>query len=112
MILTAQNPAGGAPSIPPSFLEEIGRVLSHHQAARIRVDPEDEAVTIEEAARLLEMSEKSVRLMLKVRVLKQAEHSDSKPMIRLDSLLEFQREISKLGPLDETANMLIAAGLY
>jgi len=109
MILTAQNPAGDSPSIPPSFIEEVGRVMAKHKAVRLRVDPEDEAVTVEEAARFLDMPEKSVRLMLKLRVLKQAEHDRS---IRLDSLLEFERELSTPGPLDETADMLIASGLY
>jgi len=112
MILTAQNPAGGSPSIPLSFLEEVGRVMSQHKAVRVRVDPEDEAVTVEEAARFLEMSEKDVHHALKFRLLKQAEHNGVDLLIRLDSLLEFQRNISKPGPLDETTELLIAAGLY
>jgi len=111
MILTAQSPANGAPSIPLSFLEELGRVMSKHKA--VRLVPEDEAVTVEEAAKVLGAKVQLIREMLHLGVLKRAEGNDS-AVVRLDSLLEVQKRSaqSPRNSLDEFFDELEAMGLY
>jgi len=113
MILTAQSPANGAPSIPLSFLEEVSRVLSEHKA--IRIVPEDESVTVEEARRLLSVPEGFVEDAVALGVFKRASSSGGSPMVRLDSVLEYERERDKSPPrnsLDEFFDELKAEGLY
>jgi len=113
MILTAQSPASGSPSIPLSFLEEVSRVLSQHKA--VRVVPEDEAVTVEEARRLLSVPEGFVEDAVALGVFKRVNSSDRSSMVRLDSVLEYQRERDKSPPrnsLDDFFDELKAKGLY
>jgi len=116
MILTAQSPATPQPAIPLSFLEEVGRVMSQHKAVRVRVDPVDEAVTIAEANRLLDLPEGFVEDAVRLGVIKRAESSDStdEPKVKLDSLLEFERTCaaSPRNSLDELFDELEAKGLY
>jgi len=111
MILTAQSPANGSPAIPLSFLEELGRVMSQHKA--VRLVPEDEAVTVEEAAKVLGAKVQLIREMLHLGVLKRAEGNDA-TQVRLDSLLEFQQFSAKSprNSLDEFFDELEAKGLY
>jgi len=115
MILTAQNPASGSPAIPLSFLEEVGRVLSQHKAVRVHVAPEDEAVTVEEAAKLLGAKAQLVREMLHMGVLERAEveGAGGTVLVRLDSLLAFQKEAaqSPRNGLDEIFDEVESAGL-
>jgi|GEM_PF-494876 len=113
MILTAQSPGSGSPSVPLSFLEEVSRVLAQHKA--IRIMPEDEAVTVEEARRLLSVPEGFVEDAVALGVFKRASSSDCSSMVRLDSVLEYQRERDKSPPrddLDEFFDELKALGLY
>jgi len=115
MILTAQSPASGSPSIPFSFLEEVRRVMSQHKAVRVDVVPEDDAVTVEEANRFLDVPEGFVEDAVALGVFKRANSSDRSSMVRLDSVLEYQRERDKSPPrddLDEFFDELKALGLY
>jgi len=111
MILTAQSPANGAPAIPLSFLEEIGRALTQHKA--VRLVPEDEAVTVEEAAKVLGAKVQLIREMLHLGVLKRAE-GNGDAVVRLDSLLEVQKRSARSprNSLDEFFDELEAMGLY
>jgi len=111
MILTAQSPANGGPAIPFSFLEEVRRVMSQHKA--VRLVPEDEAVTIEEAATVLGAKVQLVREMLHLGVLKRAVGNNG-AVVRLDSLLELQKRAaqSPRNSLDEFFDELEAQGLY
>jgi len=111
MILTAQTPASGPPSIPFSFLEEVKRVMSQHKA--VRLVPEDEAVTVEEAATVLGAKVQLIREMLHLGVLKRAA-GDNAAVVRLDSLLELQKRaaLSPRDDLDEFFDALEAQGLY
>jgi len=79
--------------------------MSQHKAVRVAVTPEDEAVSVEEAAALLEAEEEFVREMLKVRVLKPIERG-GECLVRLDSVLAFRHRCASPGPLDETAALL------
>jgi len=111
MILTAQSPANGSPAIPLSFLEELGRVMSKHKA--VRLVPEDEAVTVEEAAKVLGAKVQLIREMLHLGVLKRAEGTGD-AVVRLDSLLEVQKRSARSprNSLDEFFDELEAMGLY
>jgi len=113
MILTAQSPASGSPSVPTSFLEEVSRVLSQHKAVRVNVVPEDEAVTVEEARRLLRVPEGFVEDAVALGVFKRANPSSGSSMVRLDSVLEYKRyqdEHPKTA-IDELFDELAAEGL-
>jgi len=113
MILTAQSPANASPAIPLSFLEEVSRVLAQHKA--IRVVPEDEAVTVEEARRLLGVPEGFVEDAVALGVFKRENSGGDSSMVRLDSVLEYQRERDKSPPrddLDEFFDELKTLGLY
>jgi len=114
MILTAQTPVNGAPSIPFSFLEEVKQAMSQHKAVRVNVVPEDDAVTIEEANRFLDVPEGFVEDAVALGVIKRANASGGSPMVRLDSLLEFERSCaaSPRNSLDEFFDELKAEGLY
>jgi len=111
MILTAQSPANGSPAIPLSFLEELGRVMSKHKA--VRLVPEDEAVTVEEAAKVLGAKVQLIREMLHLGVLKRAEGTGD-AVVRLDSLLDYRRSQPKRqrDGLDDVFEELAAKGLY
>jgi len=112
MILTAQSPTSGAPAIPLSFLEEVGRVLSQHKA--VRLVPEDEAVTVEEAAKVLGAKVQFVREILSFGVLKRAEGKGD-AVVRLDSVLEYKQARDKSPPrnsLDDFFDELKSEGLY
>jgi len=112
MILTAQTPASGPPSIPFSFLEEVKRVMSQHKA--VRLVPEDEAVTVEEAATVLGAKVQLIREMLHLGVLKRTAAGDNAAVVRLDSLLELQKRaaLSPRDDLDEFFDALEEQGLY
>jgi len=115
MILTAQSPTGEGPSIPLSFLEEVRRVLSKHKA--VRLVPEDEAVTVEEARRLLHVPQGFVEDAVALGAIKRSQSGESggAPMVRLDSVLEYQKARDKSPPrnaLDEFFDEVKAEGLY
>jgi len=111
MILTAQSPANGSPAIPLSFLEELGRVMSQHKA--VRLVPEDETVTVEEAAKVPGAKVQLIREMLHLGVLKRAEGNGS-AVVRLDSLLDYRRSQPKRqrDGLDDVFEELAEKGLY
>jgi len=79
----------------------------------VRLVPEDEAVTVEEAAKVLEVQVQFIREMLHLGVLKRAEGNGS-AVVRLDSLLECQKRCAKSprNSLDEFFDELEAKGLY
>jgi len=113
MILTAPAPSpNSAAAIPSSVLEEIAQLMSEHKA--VRLVPEDEAVTIEEAAKLLGAKTELIGEMLTVRTLSSVEREGEK-LVRLDSLLRFKKRREAYPPrdeLDELFDELKAKGLY
>jgi len=86
--------------------------MSEHKA--VRLVPEDEAVTIEEAAKLLGAKTELIREMLTVRVLRSV-NRDGERLVRLDSLLRFKKSCEEHPPWDEFNAIcaeLEAKGLY
>jgi len=113
MILTAPAPSpNSAAAIPSSVLEEIAQLMSEHKA--VRLVPEDEAVTIEEAAKLLGAKTELIGEMLTVRTLRSVNRNGER-LVRLDSLLEFKKSCTEHPPWDEFNAIcaeLEAKGLY
>jgi len=76
--------------------------------------PEDEAVTIEEAAKLLGAKTELIGEMLTVRTLSSVNRNGER-LVRLDSLLQFKKRREAYPPrdeLDELFDELKAKGLY
>jgi len=87
--------------------------MAEHKAVRVNVVPEDEAVSFEEAARMLGVQEPFIREMLSFGVLKRPE-GERASGVRLDSLLDYQKSRTKhpRDGLDEVFDELKAKGLY
>jgi len=78
----------------------------------VRLVPEDEAVTVEEAAELLGMYPEDVNAMLKLRLLKRS--SQDSELIRLDDVLLRKRKSEKYmqSPVAQMFRELKDMGLY
>jgi len=111
MLLTAQqSSASGSPTLPPQFLERATQLLSRHKA--VRLVPEDEAVTIEEAAELLDTFPENVRGMLKLGSLKRCAKKPN--LIRLEEVLKYKRDFEEhmKSPVAQMFKELYDMGLY